>query len=84
MSSPGYDNVDIKIVKRCSHIFSPYFQHIINKSFQEGVFPKWLQIAKVVPIHKQGDKSRHDDYRPISILLCLSKVFEKNNGFKTH
>ena len=77
MTFPGYDNVDVKIVKRYSHIISPYLQHIINKLLQEEVFPKWLQIAKVVPIHKKGEKSRHDNYRSILMLPCFSKVFEK-------
>ena len=43
----------------------------------QGVFPSALKHAIVVPIHKTGDKSNLKNYRPISLLPCLSKLFEK-------
>ena len=76
-TAPGYDMIDIRIVKRCSHIISKFLEHLINRSFAEGVFPKKLQIAKVIPIFKKGDKSLHTNYRPVSILPCFSKIIEK-------
>ena len=76
-SSPGHDDINIKIIKQCSETISPFLVHIINKSFEIGTFPKQLQIARIVPIHKKGDNSMVENYRPISILPCLSKVFEK-------
>ena len=42
-----------------------------------GVFPKSLKLAKVIPIHKAEDKQNVSNYRPISILPLLSKIFEK-------
>lgn len=44
--------------------------------FDTGIFPDQLKIARVVPIHKSGDKNALTNYRPISVLPVLSKVFE--------
>lgn len=43
-----------------------------------GKFPKQLKIAKVFPIFKSGSKSDPSNYRPISILPTISKIFEKH------
>ena len=51
--------------------------HIINLSISQGIFPDSMKIAKVFPIFKQGSRSSCDNYRPISILPTLSKIFEK-------
>ena len=50
---------------------------IINKSFSLGIFPDVLKIARVVPIFKVGSTSELINYRPISILPSLSKIFER-------
>jgi len=50
---------------------------IIFKSFEQGIFPSQLKIAKIVPIFKGGDKSSPDNYRPISLLPNFSKIIEK-------
>ena len=50
---------------------------IINQSFMSGIFPEQLKIAKVIPIFKKGDAPIFSNYRPISILPAISKVFEK-------
>lgn len=49
---------------------------IINKCFNEGIFPMELKKAKVVAVHKKGSLNIPDNYRPISILPCISKLFE--------
>ena len=48
-----------------------------NLSFSKGIFPDKLKMARVVPIFKKGDKSIPGNYRPISILPIISKLFEK-------
>ena len=52
---------------------------IINLSFTSGAFPAKLKIAPVglTPIFKSGAKDDPINYRPISILLIFSKIFEK-------
>ena len=51
--------------------------YFIDKSFETGVFPDSLKLAKVIPIYKSGDKTLLSSYRPISILNSFSKIFEK-------
>ena len=50
--------------------------HICNLSFSKGIFPLQMNIAKVIPIFKSGDKSQFNNYRPISVLSQFSKIFE--------
>ena len=51
--------------------------HIINQSLHSGIFPDNLKLAKVIPIDKKGDNTSLNNYRPISILPSISKVFER-------
>ena len=57
-------------------IFCP-ITYIINLSIKQRTLPDNLKIAKVIPIFKQVSRSLCDNYRPISVLPVLSKVFEK-------
>ena len=66
-----------KVLKYVSEIISPILSTIINMSLSMGVFPDKLKLARVVPIHKGGDETEIDNYRPISILHILSKIFER-------
>ena len=49
---------------------------IINQSFNSGIFPDKLKIAKIIPIYKKGEKNVFNNYRPISLLPAISKIFE--------
>lgn len=50
---------------------------LFNLSINEGVFPEHLKEAIVVPLFKQGDPTNLSNYRPISLLSSVSKLFEK-------
>ena len=50
---------------------------IINLSFLTGTFPDNLKIAKIIPIFKNDSKLSCNNYRPISLLSNISKIFEK-------
>ena len=49
----------------------------MNQSLSSGIFPNKLKIAKVIPIFKKDDAHLLNNYRPISLLPTISKVFEK-------
>ena len=46
--------------------------------FNQGVFPNILKIENVIPINKKGGKLDCNNYRPISLLSNISKLFEKS------
>ena len=56
---------------------SNHLATICNLSFSTVVFPTILKTAKVVPIHKKNSKLEVSNYRPISLLSNIDKIFEK-------
>nr|XP_047146326.1 uncharacterized protein LOC124819147 [Hydra vulgaris] len=75
--SPGLDNISVNVVKNVYNVIEYPLLHICNLSLKNGVFPDQLKLAKVVPIFKSGDNSIASNYRPISILPCISKILER-------
>jgi len=65
------------IYKYFSDMMSPILAAFFNESSEIGIFPERLKLARVVPVYKSGDKLNVTNYRPISTLSFLSKVFEK-------
>ena len=58
-------------------MITPYLIHLFNVCFNNGLFPEVLKVSKVIPIYKSGDKTKVNNYTPISLLPSLSKVMEK-------
>ena len=75
--SSGDDDISNVLVKLSSDVTIPYLTQIINKSFEEGIFPDDLKTAKVIPLHKDGSKLDENNYRPISLLIVWSKIIER-------
>ena len=73
----GHDGISARFLKRILETVTLPLTHIINQSLCIGIFPDSLKIAKVVPLFKKGDLHILDNYRPISLLPVVSKVFEK-------
>ena len=69
-------DIPIKIVKENVDIISHFLHHNFNKSLSCSSFPTGMKYADVTPIHKEDDKT-DKNYRPISILPNLSKVYER-------
>ena len=75
--SCGHDDIPVRTLKLSKYLLAPLLSNVINESICEGVFPNNLKIAKVVPIFKSGNSEIPTNYRPISVLTYLSKIFEK-------
>ena len=75
--SPGFDCIKNDLIKHViTGILKP-LTHILNLSMSNGVVPRHMKIAKVVPIFKKGDPQLLTNYRPISLLSSFSKILEK-------
>ena len=76
-TSCGIDNISNKFLKDIKSLILSPLTLIINQCLNTGIFPDYLKIAKVLPVHKKGDNTIFSNYRPISILPSVSKVFER-------
>lgn len=74
--STGLDELPPGIIKDCAAEISKPLTFIINLSIISGKVPSLWKEAKIVPIHKGGDK-KPENYRPISILPIFSKILER-------
>lgn len=75
--SSGHDEVPLKLLKYVKYFLLKPLVHLINCSFITGIFPESLKISKIVPIFKRGDKSDIGNYRPVSLLPSISKIYER-------
>ena len=76
-NSSGYDNLSNKLIKKLLPSLVEPLTIIFNKSLSEGVFPEAMKRADVVLLYKAKDHYETDNYRPISLLLTISKILEK-------
>ena len=71
-------SIPAKVLKETSDICSPVLQEIWNDEiFKKCQFPENLKLADIIPVFKKEDKNLAKNYRSVSVLPTLSKVFEK-------
>jgi len=75
--TPDHNGISSNFLKKIIFNIARPLHHIFRISFEQGIVPTQLKIAKVIPIFKNGDRCNMDNYRPISLLSCISKILEK-------
>lgn len=65
------------IYEQLASLLSPTIAFLFKKCLTGGLFPSCLKVARIIPIFKSGEKNNVKNYRPISTLPFLSKLFEK-------
>ena len=75
--STGYDKIAPKILKTGASNLASIITVMVNDMFETSSFPEQLKRAEIQPLHKKGSRLMKANYRPVSILTSLSKIFEK-------
>ena len=70
-------DISIQVIKKCSTKISSHLSYYFNMFMKKGIFPDILKIGKVTPVYKKGNKQIFENYRPISTLPLIGKIFEK-------
>ena len=75
--SNGPNSIPTFLMKAMAGKIAANLHKIINLSLNTGKHPKLLKISKTIPIFKQGSRLQVSNYRPISLLSNINKIFEK-------
>ena len=70
-------DIPVKISKENVDIFSAYICDFLDETIRSGKFPRILKISNMAAVSKNNFKGSKENYRPVSILPIISKIFEK-------
>ena len=73
----GADGISARILKDCKEVILPTLTSLVNLSFRTSTFPETMKEATIKCLHKKNSTEEPSNYRPLSILPILSKVFER-------
>ena len=71
------DKISGRLLPECADLISSPICNIFNQSISQGVFPDDWESARLAPLFKQGDRDDLNNYRPISVISVVAKVFER-------
>ena len=75
-SAPGPDELHPRVLKELHRSLAAPLAHLFRKSIDTGRIPQDWSLARVVPLHKKGDKQNPSNYRPVSLTAVPCKVME--------
>ena len=75
--SSGIDTIGPRVLKKCAYSLCRPLHHLFSTSLSNHTIPSDWRIHVITPVHKSGDKSLVNNYRPISLLSNTSKVLEQ-------
>ena len=75
-ASSGYDNISNKLLKLLNEEISGPLCDLFNASLEQGIFPSNMKLLEVIPLHKGKSHDVPENYRPISLLVTISKVLK--------
>ena len=75
--SSGHDKINNNLLKELKFVLAKPLTDLFNKSMSQGCFPSAMKLSEVVPLHKGKSRMLPENYRPISLLVTISKVLEK-------
>lgn len=73
---PGPDNISILLFKQCKFVLAVPLLYLFNLPLKSGIFPNRWKLSYVTPVFKGGDNCLITNYRLISIISIISKIFE--------
>ena len=73
--SPGPDGICIEMIKVTLHEILPFLNVLFNKIYDTGIFPSEWSKSIICPIHKSGSLSNPENFRGISLINSISKIF---------
>ena len=76
-TSSGHDNISNILLKEIIDPLANILVDVFNKSMATGIFPSVMKLAEVVPLYKSKEHYLENNYRPISLLMTISKILEK-------
>ena len=74
----GHDELSERLIKEATPVILEDLKNLINLSYETCTFPDQLKTATVKALHKKGGNNDPAQYRPVSILTTVSKVFERS------
>ena len=75
--SPGIDGIHPRVLKELAEVLVKPITIIYKKSLAECELPQHWKEATITPIFKKGDRTRAENYRPVSLTSLICKILEK-------